>query len=341
MPINKNALIRYKTIDRCLQNRFRKWTLNDLIQACSAALYEYEGKEVEVSKRTLQLDIQTMRSEKLGYHAPIEVYEKKYYRYADPNFSITDIPLNEQDMQVLSETVEMLRQFKDFSLFADVGGIIQRLEDKVYAEKTHQPAIIHLEKNEKLKGLEYLDTLYQAILKKTVLQITYQSFTAGEPSTFPFHPYILKEFNNRWFVVGRKEGYDKVWTLALDRLQQIDWERSIPYSTNNFSAERFYQNTYGVTVMSPAQLKTILLKIDVANAPYVLTKPFHHSQKLVEQYEDGSVQISIYVHHNLEIERLILGFGESVQVLAPKLLQKRIQRKLRKALAQYEPKAPE
>ena len=80
---NKNALIRYRTIDKCLQNRQRRWTLNDLITACSEALYEYEGKEMKVSKRTVQLDIQMMRSDKLGYNAPIEVYERKYYRYEE------------------------------------------------------------------------------------------------------------------------------------------------------------------------------------------------------------------------------------------------------------------
>ena len=117
MPLNKNALIRYRTIDKCLQNKYRQWTLEDLIEACSDALYEFEGKKVSISKRTVQLDIQTMRSEKLGFNAPIEVYDKKFYRYADEDFTITDIPLTETDMNVLTETVEMLKQFKDFSLY--------------------------------------------------------------------------------------------------------------------------------------------------------------------------------------------------------------------------------
>ncbi|WKN44969.1 helix-turn-helix transcriptional regulator [Tunicatimonas pelagia] len=165
MAFSKNALIRYKTIDKCLQNQYRQWTLPDLMEACSEALYEYEGRAVNVSRRTIQADLQMMRSDKLGYNAPIEVYDKKYYRYADPAYSITDIPLSDTDMQVLSETVEMLKQFKDFSLFSELGGIIQRLEDKVYTEKTSQPAVIHLDKNENLKGLSHLDTLYQAIIK--------------------------------------------------------------------------------------------------------------------------------------------------------------------------------
>lgn len=78
MPVNKNALIRYKTIDKCLRNRYRRWTIEDLVDACSDALYEMEAINKGVSMRTVQGDIQIMRSDKLGYNAPIEVYENKF-----------------------------------------------------------------------------------------------------------------------------------------------------------------------------------------------------------------------------------------------------------------------
>ncbi|MCB0632720.1 MAG: WYL domain-containing protein, partial [Lewinella sp.] len=219
---------------------------------------------------------------------------------------------------------------------SELGGIIQRLEDKIYTEKTHRPAIIHLDKNEDLKGLEYLDVLYQSILKKIVLRLTYQSFTARSPSTMIFHPFILKEFNNRWFLVGRKEGEERVLTLALDRIVRIDYALSVDYKQDNFDADDHYKDTYGVTVMGDRQLWEVHLKIDRQNAPYVLTKPFHHSQQLVEQFPDGSIHIQVRVHLNFEFERLILGFGEAVEVLNPKLLRKRMMRKLKSALENYE-----
>ena len=109
MPVSRNALIRYKTIDTCLRNRFRKWTLEDLVDACSDALYEYEGIDKGISKRTVQMDIQLMRSEKLGYNAPIVVKDHKYYTYEDPEYSITNTPLSEQDLKVMSEAVELLK----------------------------------------------------------------------------------------------------------------------------------------------------------------------------------------------------------------------------------------
>ncbi|MBQ4820740.1 WYL domain-containing protein [Aquimarina sp. MMG016] len=334
MAQNKNALIRYKTIDKCLQNNNRSWTLDNLIEACSDALYEYEGRDINVSKRTVQLDIQMMRSDKLGYNAPIEVYDKKYYKYADEDYSITDIPLTENDMNVLSETVEMLKQFKDFSLFSELGGIIQRLEDKVYTEKTQQASVIHLDKNEKLKGLEHLDILYQAILKKLVLKIKYQSFKAQQASEFVFHPFILKEFNNRWFLVGKSSAKKPIVNLALDRIIDIDFDTSIPYLDEKFDGDAYYKDIIGVTVAN-SRAQRIQFWVDKQNAPYVITKPFHSSQRIIKEDENGVI-FNILVQINFELERMLLGFGDSIEVLKPEKLRKRILKKLERATALYD-----
>ena len=108
MPANKNALIRYKTIDRCLRNRYKRWTLDDLVEACCDALYDMEGITKGVCARTVQMDIQIMRSDKLGYNAPIVVYDKIYYTYADPDYSITEMPLTMDDCKLIKEAITLL-----------------------------------------------------------------------------------------------------------------------------------------------------------------------------------------------------------------------------------------
>lgn len=336
MAQTKNALIRYKTIDKCLQNNYRQWTLDDLIEAVSEALFEYEGKENSVSKRTLQLDIQMMRSEKLGYNAPIVVYDKKFYKYEDEDFTITDIPLTETDINVLTETVSMLKQFKDFSLFNDVSDILQRLEDKIYAEKSHTQPVIHLDKNEKLKGLHFLDEIYQAIIKKVVLRITYKSFKSREENTFLFYPFILKEFNNRWFLIGKKRKQAPVSNLALDRIISIDYDFQTPYLNEAFDAEQFYKNVVGVTVNTGLKPRKIELWIDKTHAPYVITKPLHSSQRVIETYEDGSVKIHLFLIENYELERLLLGFGDGLEVLEPPRIRNRLKAILQKSLEKYQ-----
>ena len=338
MAINKNALIRYKTIDKCLQNKYRQWTLDDLIEACSDALYEYEGREINVSKRTVQMDIQLMRSDKLGYNAPIKVYDKKYYKYEEDEYSITDIPITENDMNVLSETVEMLKQFKDFSLFSELGGIIQRLEDKVYTEKTHQASIIHLDKNENLKGLHWLDELYQAIQKKIVLKLEYQSFKAKQSGLIQFHPILLKEFNNRWFLIGKGAASRGIVNLALDRIKSVDFDFSEPYIPVEFDADEFYKNVIGVTVHQGERAGNVKLWVHQRHAPYVVTKPLHHSQCIEERNEDGSIVIGIKVKLNFELERIILGYGEAMKVLQPERLIKRIALRVNRAKKLYDKK---
>ncbi|MDT0644203.1 WYL domain-containing protein [Zunongwangia sp. F363] len=311
-------------------------TLANLMEACSDALYEFEGRNVNVSKRTLQLDIQLMRSDKLGYNAPIEVYDRKYYRYSDPAYTITDIPLTENDMNVLSETMNMLKQFQDFSLFSEFKGILNKLEDKIYTEKNRKSAIIHLDKNAELKGLRWLDELYQAILKEVVLKIMYQSFKAQYPTEVTFHPHLLKEFNNRWFLVGRKEGGNRVITYALDRILGVDYDFKTEYIPLGLDADTYYENTIGVTVLERERPQTVIFKVDRNNSPYILTKPFHHSQKIIEEHADGSITFAIYVHHNYELERLLLGFGECLEVLAPRLLRRNMRKKLKRAADLYQ-----
>ena len=239
------------------------------------------------------------------------------------------------DMDVLEESIQVLRQFKEFSLFREMGGILQKLEDKVFRESSRKMPIIYMEKNEHLKGIEHLDALYQAINKQIVLKIEYQSFKSDRRIIYTVHPYILKEFNNRWFLVGRREKDSLIMTLALDRIEGIDYDLKLDYCLVSFDAEDYYRNTYGVTVKPLEQAEEVELLIDHINAPYVETKPFHISQKIKERHDDGSITIMLKLHNNYEFERLILGFGPGIEVLQPTRLKRRIKQLLRRALENY------
>lgn len=335
MPVNRNALIRFRTIDNCLRNRQRRWTLEDLIEACSEALYEYEGIDKGVSKRSVQMDIQMMRSDKLGYNAPIIVLEKKYYTYEDPHYSITNIPLTDQDLSKLTEVVEILRQFKGFSHFQELSGMVQRLENKIYSAKTNQEPIIDFEKNENLKGLEHIETLYQSIIKKCTVKLSYQSFKARGANTFHFHPYYLKEYRNRWFVIGIKKKGTPIMTLALDRILSIEGCDVKYVPKQDFNLGVYLNDVVGVTVNQNGQTEKVLLLADNETAPYILTKPIHHSQQVVEKSVSG-VTIALHVQLNFELEREILGFGDRVKVIAPERLKRRIKDTLEHALDLYQ-----
>ena len=115
----------------------------------------------------------------------------------------------------------------------------------------------------------------------------------------------------------------------------IDFDFNLPYAEEDFDAEQFYKDVIGVTVNEGLRKKNIKLWIDRTNAPYVITKPFHHSQKIEKQNEDGSIIISLDLKINNEFERLVLGFGNCIKVLSPENLQKRMIEKFRLALENY------
>lgn len=330
MSSNKNALIRYKTLDKCLKNKYKKYTLEDLMDECSEALFEYEGKESFVSKRTVQLDLQNMRSEKFGYEAPIEVYERKYYRYSDPEYSIHNIQVTENDLKAMTNAVQILKQFKDFSMFKELNGVIQKLEDSIHS--THQKSIIHLDKNERLRGLEYIDVLYQSVVNKQVLRILYKSFTAREANVMVVHPQLLKEYNNRWFLICWHK--KKMYNLALDRIEAIEIDEKIVYYDKEFDADRYFGEVIGATVSENQRPQNVVFFVTKKHAPYVATKPFHHSQVVVKEEEEGTT-FKICVQLNFELERMILGMGEFLTVLKPNLLVRRIAKSIEIANENY------
>lgn len=335
MPVNKLALLRFKTIDKCLQNRARKWTLEDLMEAVSDALYEYEGITDGVGKRTIQQDIQNMRSDKLGYHAPIVVMSRKFYTYAEKDYSITNSPLSASDLEKLSEVVGVLKQFKGFSYFQDLTAMVTRLEDKVQQGSSKTASYIDFDKNELLKGLEYIDPIHRAIQKKQALHLRYQSFLAPMHKDVLFHPYLLKEYNNRWFVLGANEEDDRPTIMALDRIHRIKTAVFENYKTASYDVFHFFNDVIGVSKSVTQEATEIVLKINKKGWNYLKTKPLHRSQQVLEISEDAVI-FSLHLIWNFELEREILGRAEEIEVLKPLELREKIIKRVEKVLGKYQ-----
>ena len=327
MPVNKNALIRYKTIDNCLRNKYRRWTLEDLVEKCSEALYEMEGIKKGVSIRTIQSDIQMMRSDKLGYNAPIEVYDQKYYRYSDKDYSITQMPLTQNDFELMQEAVDMLRELKDFKQFNAISDIVSRLQENLAITKHNKRPIIHFDNVKDLKGIELLNPLYNYISHKQTIKITYQSFSSNKLIEYILFPYLLKEFRNRWFIYGSRAEDMQLYNLALDRIITIK-PIDIPFQENpSFDSERFFDDIIGVSKDINDKPKEITFWASVEQSKYIKTKPIHTSQKVLNHNPDGSCVFSINVIENFELYSMFLSYGSGIKILSPKEIARRMKRK--------------
>lgn len=339
MPANKNALLRYKTIDNCLRNRQRRWTLQDLVDACSDALYDFEGIRKGISTRSVQLDIQMMRSDKLGYNAPIEVYDHKYYRYSDPDFSITELPLSQTDYDKLAEAVDMLRQYADFDYFTELSDVIGRLQDTLAIAKNKRAPIVDFERNCNLLGLKFLNPLYNYIANKQTLTISYQPFSSPKPKNWVVWPYLLKEYRNRWFLFCTRVTDHKLFNLALDRMKSVEPNKEVAFQEDShFDPSTFFKDVIGVTKTRKTPLETVRFIANSEQAPYIETKPVHSSQMVLERNdEDGTVLFQCKVVLNFEFYALMLSYGPGVKIISPKCAVKTIRKMLHEAAAQYNP----
>lgn len=335
MSSSKNSLLRYKTIDNCLTNRTRRWTLEDLMQACQEAMLEFGSGIGMASRRTLQMDLQFMRSE-AGYAAPIVVVEKKYYTYEDPTYSITKAPINKEEVAQLGEAVRILKQLTDLAPLQGMETVVSRLEDYVTGIQTQQAPVIYFERNDLLTGLSYIPLLYQAIRERKVLQIDYQSFASKAPRTYFFSPYVLKEYRNRWFLFGRHNRSRRLSNFALDRIVKAEIAPREPYYADpSFHPETYFEDLVGVTKPDEEPV-VVRFWASAEQTPYILTKPIHRSQIMTQKCPDGSAVFQIRVRLNNELIRELISFAEGLCVLSPVSLARTLQEKYTMALYRYQ-----
>lgn len=332
LSTNKHAIIRYQTLDKCFCNVGRNYAIEDLVKECNKSIYEYTGKEEGVKKRQLYEDIKFMESDQ-GWSIELKKVKdgrRVFYKYEDSNFSISNQPLNETEANQLREALLTLDRFKGLPQYNWVNEINARLESS-FNLKQQKEIIISFEQNEYLKGLEYIPELYNSILYKKVLNISYRSFTSDITNNISISPYYLKQFNMRWFLFGKSESYTNITNLALDRIEKIVPDNQ-DYVETDIDFNEYFDDVVGVTITS-TKIENIILKVDNSLIPYILTKPLHGSQKIKNNHNDFEVNLKLIP--NYELETLILSFGEKIQVLEPITLVEKVKERINKMKNNY------
>jgi len=334
MPYNKNALLRYKVLDRCFQNKGRNFGINDLIHEINKELEDFNGPDVQVNRRMVYYDIEFMESDQ-GYSIPLKRLKdgrKVYFRYSEPNFSIFNQKINNRELVTIQNALDVLSRISGLQQFEWVQEILPKLKD-TFDIKSSSKEYISLESNIDLKGIEYLQIISEAINKEQVVEIDYRDFRSEKPYKLIFHPYYLKQYNNRWFAFGLNETAQiPTWNVPLDRIEKIDYlnTKYIPSQTDWY--EYFY-DIVGVTRLDQ-EVEEVVLKFTKEQAPYIETKPLHSTQKI--DWKGDSLIAKIEVIPNYELETLILSFGEKVEVLEPKELLTRIEDRIVEASKLYD-----
>ncbi len=324
MATNKHAIIRYQTLDKCFRNPGRKYFIEDLVEACSRSIYDFSGEDKGIQRRQVLEDIKFMESEQ-GWSISLQRIRegrKVFFKYEDANFSINNQPLNELEANQLREALLTLSRFKGMPHFEWIDEITARLDSGLDLSHVNQK-IIEFEQNSYLKGLEHITPIYNSILYKRTIEIVYQSFKQETQQSIVFHPYFLKQYNNRWYVFGQNDEGGSIMNLALDRIREIRASNKEYSPNSDIDFSDYFDDFIGVTRNESGTIERVILEISNDLLPYVQTKPLHGSQKLKERGEKTS-RITLEVIPNYELESLLLSLGEGLWVLEPDSLSKRM-----------------
>ncbi len=335
MPPSKNALLRHRVLDRCFGNSGRHYSINDLHEEVNHVLIENGSSGISV--KTLRNDIQFFRKAD-GYDAPLVTHielDPPAYRYSEPGYSINNREMDATEAEQLKASIMLLSRFRGHPGLQWLEEVLPKLSDRFGLEQNSEPKeVMAFESNIDYKGHKHITPLFNAIVNQSVLSVRYKPFVEDEHE-LEFHPYFLKQFNNRWFAFGYNPATDnRKWTLALDRIVFLEPSQAV-FDDCNINWSDHFEEIYGVTTRERAKPVDVELLFTTSQAPYIITKPLHNSQKPPIFHEDGSLTIRLNLIPNYELETLLLGFGENVEVLKPMDLRNKINERLKRAAEKY------
>lgn len=324
---------RIRVINECLSQNGTYWSKAEL-------LAKMADIDIHVHDRTLEGDIADMRrSTKLGYNAPIAWCRiHKGYHYTERDYSIDKLPLHKEDVRRLEWAATTLSQYQDVPFLKEFSTTIDKIIRVVNRVKrgNYETILdfIEFEKTPAADGLQHMDSIIDAIQKKRPIALIYYSFDQDEPKNVTLHPYFIKEYRNRWYVIGYHHEEQKIKTYAFDRIIQAQITQAAFIRNTFIDKSEYLQDCIGVGLGS-GKKEHIVLQFVPRSGKYVTTQPLHRSQQEL-QNDNEAVVISLDVIINYELISTILSYGDFVRVLEPAGLIETIAQTAQKIIRQYD-----
>lgn len=334
MSVIKNALLRYRIIDKAIRNSFNPYPSKAALrEACEEAIFGGADGH-NICDSTIEKDMFAMRME---HDAPIK-YSKKFggYYYTDPEFSLDDLPLNEDDLEAIRFAANTLSQFKDVSFFKQFSFAIDKIADRLAVSENGKESLdqyIQFETPVSFGGSEFLQPLLNAIKAKTVVYFDYESFQSQKKKARKVLPLYLKEYRNRWYLLSHDCVKEQIITYALDRISNLEASEEKISAAIQFKPTSFFQHAMGITASAGAP-EHIVFKADNVAAKYILSQPFHSSLKLIKEGKNKSTfEMTVYLSE--ELIRELMSFGGDIEVLEPELLREHMVRRVKAMVENY------
>ena len=319
MPHIKNALLRFRIIDKMIRNKYKSFpSKQELREACEEELYgSIDG--AHICNSTIEKDLFNMKME---HDAPIKYSKKERgYYYEDADYSINDIPLSEDELSSIKYAVDTLHQFKETPFFKEFGNAIDKIVDRISVGGTQNQMskFIQFESATSIGGNEFLPLILEAIQSKKKVWFIYTSFIKGAGKPRKVSPLFLKEYRNRWYLISYDPSQQDIRTYALDRMEEPKILEEHQETPKEFDPETYFQNAMGITSYK-GDAHTIVLKVQEVAAKYLKSQPIHHSQKIIKEAQDGTY-FELKLLLSEELIRTLLSYGGEIQVVKPEELK--------------------
>ena len=325
MPKNKQPMVRYMELDRCFRDTRKIYHMEDLVEAVNKVLENYNG--TCVSERQIREDIRFMQRD-AGWGIKLRNWmdgHQKIYRYVDTNFSIQEQLLSQREAQLLGDAVQVLSRFEGLPQVDWMDELLGRLRTYFHLGNT-EVGMISFEQNPGLKGMRWYATLFDAIVSRRVVHVTYHRF--GHPKRLRIiHPYQLRQNNGRWVLVGKEERQMPRLAyvmLPLDRIDDVEvTTEEIKWKREDLGIDSYLKDVVGTSVNPESKLEHVVLKVGYPDAEYLETKPLHPSQKVLSR-DEQSMTFGLDVVLNYELEMKIGAFLRHGEILEPGFLRDKL-----------------
>lgn len=346
MPIVKAELKRYQIIDEKLSDPDGGWT--------TAKIHAAVNRECEnVSLRMIQKDINALCELYNGNDPKRKqaiVREKGTVRWADQSNPIFYKQLTDDEEKILGEMLGVLGKFEGLSNFRS----LELLRKKLQVGDNEEP-VISFSKNEGLQIPEtLLGRLFTAISLKKVIRVTYTKF-GGTPVEYEIYPYLLKQFNERWFLLCTPLANDQfpydpefIMPLALDRMSEnFDYLDEEVYIQTPVDLKARFDEIIGVTLDCNEEVEDIYFAVKPASLPYVQTKWMHTTQLPLDRRSEVDFKkkypslsdcrfFSIECRPNKELYARFASYGENVVLVEPERMRNEMRRLINESKNNYD-----
>jgi predicted DNA-binding transcriptional regulator YafY len=328
MPSTRKPTERAEILDELL--RFGRWTGTELFERLNDKLGDQDGEAI--TDRTLKRDLDYLESKGAPLHRPKKGDMVYYYT---EKFSLKDIRLDGDEVRALKQAINILKKVENFQMMDELDLIIGKLENRIHTNVADNQTVVQFENHTKALGSDKFTDLFDAIREQTTIEIAYQAYKHPAPKEYIVHPYLLKEYRNRWFLLGRDGDSKRILTLGLDRVKKIKVSKQKFIVNDLFHPDTYFDKVIGVSMDYNRLPEDILLKVNPISVQHVESKPIHKDQEEVRKEADGSLIIKLNLMINYELKATIMGFGDGIEVLEPATLRDEIKSNHERTLVQY------